>query len=162
MFYPIIERLVQIYFGISKIGFQDLWISGVIEMMTSLNLFPFGDGGPIWTPIEELVQIRFSVQEVSKLSPLSKDAVKHRSLYLKPVSQIATVICTALYRWGSETLPHINLSSHFTTVAKVKILDLLWSRKSRRHKKSFSALALKRGVCFLCNQRPKSGRRFEW
>lgn len=51
-FYPIIERLVQIYFGISKVGFQDLWISGVIEMMTPLILFCFGDGGPIWTPIE--------------------------------------------------------------------------------------------------------------
>ena len=36
---------------ISKVGFQDLWISGVIEMMTPLNLFCFGDGGPIWTPI---------------------------------------------------------------------------------------------------------------
>ena len=31
-------------------------------------------------------------------------------------------------------------------------------RISRRHKKSFPTLALKRGGCFLCNQRPNSGR----
>ncbi len=31
---------------VSKVGFYDLWISGVIEMMTPLNLFCFGDGGP--------------------------------------------------------------------------------------------------------------------
>ncbi len=43
--------------------------------------------------------------------------------------------------------PIFNLPSHFTTVAKVKNHGLLWSRKSRRHKKSFSALALKRGDC---------------
>ena len=36
---------------------NDLWISGGIEMMTPLNLFCFGDGGPIWTPIEKLVQL---------------------------------------------------------------------------------------------------------
>ena len=36
---------------ISKVGCHYLWISGGIEMMTPLNLFSFGDGGPIWTPI---------------------------------------------------------------------------------------------------------------
>ena len=61
---------------VSKVRFYDLWISGVIEMMTPLNPFCFGDGGPIWTPIEELVQIRFSVQGVSKLSTPFKGSGK--------------------------------------------------------------------------------------
>ncbi len=48
----------------SKVGFHDIWISRVIEMMTPLNLFCFGDGGLIWTLIGKLVLICFSVQGV--------------------------------------------------------------------------------------------------
>ena len=133
---------------ISKVEFQDLWISEVIEMMTPLNLFCFGDGGPIWTPIEKLIQLCFWVQGVSKLSTLSKDAVKHRSIRSKPLSQSATVVFQNCDDEVMNRYHIFNLPSHFTTVAKVKNLDLLWSRKSRRHKKSFSALALERGGCF--------------
>ncbi len=61
---------------VSKVGFYDIWISGVIEMMTPLNLFCFGDGGPIWTPIGKLIQLCFLVQGVSKLSTPFKGSGK--------------------------------------------------------------------------------------
>ncbi len=104
---------------ISKVGFQDLWISGVIEMMTPLNLFCFGDGGPIWTPIEKLVQIRFSVQGVSKSSTpfkvCGKTPLPYICFFINHCRNLRRWFALAsLYRWGSETLPHINPSSHFT------------------------------------------------
>lgn len=104
---------------ISKVGFHNLWISGVIEMMTPFNLLCFGDGGPIWTPIERLIQLCFSVQGVSNLSTpfkgCSKTPLPLSLIFHKPLSRSATVVRTAPCRWGSVSLPHINLPSHFTT-----------------------------------------------
>ena len=73
----------------------------------------FGDEGTFYPLIGRLVQIRFSVQGVSKSFTPSKDAVKHRSLYLKPVSQSATVVRTAPCDGGAWSTTH--LPSHFTT-----------------------------------------------
>ena len=53
---------------VSKVGFQDLWISGVIEMMTPLNLFCFGDGVQFGLPSE----IRFAYQSADNLSTTFK------------------------------------------------------------------------------------------
>lgn len=53
---------------------------------------------------------------------LSREAVKYRSLYHKPLSQIATVV---LQNCDDEVMKRyliFNLPSHFTTVAKGKIL----------------------------------------
>lgn len=79
-----------------KVGFYGLWISGVIEMMTPLNLFCFGDGGPIWTPIEKLIQLCFLVQGVSKLSTPFKERGKMllplSPIFHKSLSQTATVV----------------------------------------------------------------------
>ena len=101
----------------------------------------------------------------------SRDAVKRRSLSPKPLSQIATVV---LQNCDDEVTNHYPISTYrrfsrrhkshsqhspwngagaFSVTSAVEFHDSI--------KKSFSALALKRGMCFLCNQCPESGRRSE-
>ena len=71
-FYPLIGRLVQIYFGISKIGFQGLWISGVIEMMTPFIFFASEMGVQFGLPSK----IRYSYQGMDNLSTTFKACCK--------------------------------------------------------------------------------------
>ena len=142
--------------------------SGVVNYHESLFLrsdfatFGFRRWRDVLSPHRKINSaMLFSSKGCPNRPPLSKDAVKHRSLYLKPVSQSATVVLQNCDDEVMNRYPIFNLPSHFTTVAKVKNLDLLWSHKSRWHKKSFPALTLKRGVCFLCNHCPKLRRRSE-
>ncbi len=72
---------------------------------------------------------------------LSKHAVKHRSLYHKPLSQSATVV---LQNCDDEVMKRYPISTN--------------RRIPRRQIIPLTALALKWGVCFLHNHRPELGR----
>lgn len=91
---------------ISKVGFHDLWILGVIKMMTPFKLFYFRDGGLFWTLIVKLVQIYFSVQGVSK----SSTPFKGRCKIPLPLSQTTVANCDggmndSVPMVGREALP---------------------------------------------------------
>lgn len=84
-------------------------------------------------PSKNWFRYAFQFKRCPNCSHLLKDAVKHRSLYLKPLSQSTTVVLQNCDDEVMNRYPIFNLPSHFTTVAKVKNLGLLWSSKSRRH-----------------------------
>jgi len=93
------ERFVQSFWGgelprviISKVGFCDLWISGSSKWWR-LSFSLLRRWRDVLSPHRKINSaMLFGSKGCPNRPPLSKDAVKHRSLYLKPVSQSATVV----------------------------------------------------------------------
>lgn len=95
--------------------------SGVVNYHESLFLrsdfatFGFRRWRDVLSPHRKINSaMLFSSKGCPNRPPLSKDAVKHRSLYLKPVSQSATVVLQNCDDEVMKRYPIFNLPSHFT------------------------------------------------